>query len=197
MFKEMIRQIKPGLLILLSFAILTGVIYPTIVTGVAQLIFPWKANGSIVEKNGKPIGSFLIGQSFTDPRYFYSRPSATSPFPYNGEASSGSNMGPSNRDFLATIKERVLDFQKIDSTNTLIPVDLVTASGSGLDPDISPYAAFYQIPRIAKLRNIPEDQVRQLIERLIQKRQLSVFGEPRVNILQLNLALDDLRAHNV
>jgi K+-transporting ATPase ATPase C chain len=197
MFKEMIRQIKPGLLILLFFTILTGIIYPTVVTGVAQLIFPWQANGSIVEKNGKPIGSLLIGQSFADPNYFYSRPSATSPFPYNGEASSGSNMGPSNPDFLATVKERVSNFQKIDSGSTLIPVDLVTASGSGLDPDISPYAAFYQVSRIAKLRNIPEDEIKQLIEGLIQRRQLSVFGEPRVNVLQLNLALDELRAKHV
>src|SRR3989344_3533688 len=168
MLKEMVRQIKPGLLILIFFTILTGVIYPILVTGIAQLVFPWKANGSIVEKNGHSIGSFLIGQSFTDPRYFYSRPSATSPFPYNGEASSGSNMGPSNPNFIATVKERVSNFQKIDISNHLIPVDLVTASGSGLDPDISPYAAFYQAPRIAKLRNVPEDEIKQLIERLIQ-----------------------------
>jgi K+-transporting ATPase ATPase C chain len=193
MLKEILRQIKPGLFILIFFTILTGIVYPVLVTGIAQLVFPWKANGSLVKKNGNFIGSFLIGQSFSDPRYFYSRPSATSPFPYNGEASSGSNMGPSNPDFIATVKERVLNFHRIDTSNHLIPVDLATASGSGLDPDISPYAAFYQIPRIAKLRNMPESEIKQLIERLIQKRQFSIFGESRVNVLQLNLALDELK----
>jgi K+-transporting ATPase ATPase C chain len=192
MFIEILRQIKTSFIILLFFTLLTGIIYPLIVTGVAQLIFPWKANGSIIENNGKSIGSLLIGQSFADPRYFYSRPSATLPFPYNGGASLGSNMGPSNPLFIALVKERALNFQTIDSSNLLVPVDLVTASGSGLDPDISPYAAFYQIQRIAKLRNIPEIEIKQVVEQLIQGRQWGIFGEPRVNVLQLNLALDAL-----
>ncbi len=197
MFKEILYQIKPSLIILFFFTVLTGIIYPLAITGFAQLIFPRQANGSIVEKNGKPIGSLLIGQSFTDPRYFLSRPSATSPFPYNGESSSGSNMGPSNPDFLKTVKERASYLQKINPNQHLVPVDLVTTSGSGLDPDISPLAAFYQVSRIASLRNLPEDKIKKLIEGLIQKRLLGILGEPKVNVLQLNLALDNLETQNV
>jgi K+-transporting ATPase ATPase C chain len=197
MFKEAIYQIKNALLLLLFFTILTGLIYPSLVTGIGQLFFPWQSNGSLIKQNGKAIGSVLIGQSFTDPNYFYSRPSATTPFPYNGEASSGSNMGPSNPTFLAAIKERVTHFKKMNSNNALIPVDLVTSSASGLDPEMSPLAALYQVPRIATLRHLPEKDIQQLIQHLTQKRTLGFLGEPRINVLELNLALDNLRINNV
>ncbi len=190
MFKEIIRQIKPAVIILFLFTLITGLLYPMLVTGIAQVIFPWEANGSLLAKNGNVVGSLLIGQAFSDPHYFYSRPSATSPVPYNGESSSGSNLGPSNPTLLAAIKERASHFQKTDSP---IPVDLVTASGSGLDPDISPAAAFYQVARIAKLRKLPESEINQLVERFTQKRQFALLGEPRINVLELNLALDELR----
>jgi len=194
MIKKIMREIKPALITVILFTILTGLIYPGLVTVVVQLIFPWKANGSILKKNGTPIGSLLIGQSFTEDNYFYSRPSATSPFPYNGESSGGSNMGPSNPEFLKTIQNRVNQLQKKSLTNNnSVPVDLVTASGSGLDPDISPFAAYYQIPRIAKLRHLSEKEIKNLIDKLIQVRQFGFLGEPRVNVLKLNLALDELR----
>ena len=184
--------LKTAVLLIAVMTILTGLIYPAIVTGIAQLLFPWQANGSLIEKNGKMIGSFLIGQSFINTKYFMSRPSETSPFPYNGESSSGSNSGPSNPTFLTTVKKRVMELQKNNPTYTSVPVDLVTASSSGLDPDISPLAAFYQAPRIAKLRNLSEEKVRELIKQHIEPRSLAVLGEPRVNVLLLNLALDDL-----
>ncbi|TAK73092.1 MAG: potassium-transporting ATPase subunit KdpC [Gammaproteobacteria bacterium] len=184
----MIKQIKTAFILLLLLTILTGIIYPLMVTGVAQLLFPWKANGSLIERDGKVIGSVLIGQSFTDPAYFWGRPSATIPFPYNAAASSGSNMGPSNPDFLSTIKLRVAAFQKWDSQH-FVPVDLVTASGSGLDSEISPEAAFYQVPRIAKLRHLSEAEVRVLVQSVLKERSFYFLGEPRVNVLQLNLAL--------
>lgn len=197
MFRDVSREVKPALVIIIFFTIFTGLIYPSLMTMIAQLVFPWKANGSIIEKNGKPIGSLLIGQSFTEDNYFYGRPSATSPFSYNGESSSGSNMGPLNPDFLQTIKERVNQLQKISLTNNLVPVDLVTTSGSGLDPDISPLAAYYQVPRVAKFRNLKEEEVKNLINKLIQRRQFGIFGEPRINVLQLNIALDKLESKNV
>lgn len=193
MLREVAKEIKPALVTLIFFTVLTGLIYPGLMTGIAQLIFPWKANGSIIEKEGNPIGSVLIGQSFTEDKYFYSRPSATSPFPYNGEASSGSNMGPTNPDFLKSIKDRVTQLEKKSLTNSLVPVDLITASGSGLDPEISPFAAYYQIPRVAKIRHMSKQRIKNLVDKFIQKRQLGIFGEPRVNVLQLNLALDELR----
>ncbi len=192
MIKAIFHEIKPALVTLVIFSFLTGLIYPGLVTCVAQLFFPWKANGSIIEKNGNQVGSLLIGQSFIEDNYFYSRPSATSPFPYNGESSSGSNMGPSNPDFLKAIKERTNQLQKTSLSHDLVPVDLVTASGSGLDPDISPLAAYYQVPRITKLRHLSEIEIKNLINKLTQERQLMIFGEPRVNVLQLNLGLDEL-----
>jgi K+-transporting ATPase ATPase C chain len=192
MWREAFDQIKTGLILLVLFTILTGLIYPAVITVFAQLFFPKQANGSFIEQNGKTIGSLLIGQSFTAENYFWGRPSATSPYPYNAESSSGSNMGPSNLNFLATVKERVNQFHTTDShNNQLIPVDLVTASGSGLDPEISPLAAFYQVPRIAKAHHISEEKIQALIQNSIQNRTLGILGEPRVNILQLNIALDN------
>jgi len=194
---EYYRQIKIALRLLIVISILTGLIYPFLVTSLAQVLFPWQANGSILKVNDKPIGSTLIGQSFTNPKYFSSRPSATTPFPYNATSSSGSNLGPTNPDFLSTVKNRVIDLQKTNLQNkdAKIPVDLVTASGSGLDPEISPRAAFYQVPRIAKARKMKEEQVRALIQQNISPRTFGILGEPRVNVLKLNLALDNLKIH--
>ena len=194
MFKEMVSQLKTAFILLILLTIITGLLYPLAVTALAQLFFPWEANGSIIESDGKKIGSLLIGQDFSSPMYFWSRPSATAPFPYNGEASSGSNSGPSNPDFLALVQERVSYLKNSDPNNQqLIPVDLVTASGSGLDPEISPFAAFYQVSRIANARSIPEKQIHALVESQIQKRTFDLFGEPRINVLQLNIALDGLK----
>jgi K+-transporting ATPase ATPase C chain len=198
MFKIAIHQLKIAFILLVLLTVLTGLLYPLMMTGIAQLLFPKQANGSFIEKNGKVVGSLLIGQSFTDPSYFWSRPSATSPFPYNGESSSGSNMGPSNPDFLTTVKDRIASLRQSDSQkNHLIPVDLVTASGSGLDPEISPLAAFYQVPRIAKMRHISEKDLQLFIQNFIQQRTFGILGEPRINVLQLNLALDDLKGGTV
>ena len=169
-------------------------LYPVIITGIAQLVFPWKANGSLMIGDNKLIGSLLIGQTFSDSRYFWSRPSATSPFPYNAASSSGSNLGPTNPVFLETVKKRTVLFKKSSDSNQDIPVDLVTASGSGLDPDISPEAAYYQAPRIAKARGISQQRVQSIIRNSIQKRTLGILGEPRVNVLIMNLALDRLSA---
>ncbi len=190
MLANIIKQIRTAVILLILFSILTGLIYPLVVTGLAQLLFPWQANGSIIQQNGKVVGSALIGQAFTDPKYFWSRPSATTPFSYNAENSSGSNLGPSNPDFLSAVRERVANLHKADPQNqNLIPVDLVTASGSGLDPEISPVAAFYQAHRIAVARGLPEKDIHELIEGLIKKRTFRILGEPRVNVLELNLAL--------
>ena len=195
MAKDALRQIKIGLILLVLFTIFTGLIYPFVITGIAQLFFPWQANGSLIERDGKIIGSVLIGQSFDSPNYFWSRPSATSPYPYNAAASSGSNMGPSNPTFLATVKDRVNHAQQYNLKNSgLVPVDLVTASGSGLDPEISPLAAFYQVTRIAQARQISENEIEKLINALIKNRALGILGEPRVNVLELNVALDNLRS---
>ena len=194
MFKEVLGQIKTAFILLALMTLITGLLYPLVVTALAALFFPWQANGSLIEQNGKPIGSLLIGQNFTSANYFWGRPSATTPFPYNGKASSGSNSGPSNLVFLETVKERVGHLKQIESQNSLsIPVDLVTASGSGLDPDISPLAAFYQASRIAAARNIPKTEIQALIQRQIKNRTYGLLGEPRVNVLQLNLALDNLK----
>lgn len=194
MMNDAIKQLKTALILLVVLTCITGLLYPLVITGFAQIFFPWQANGSILRQHGKPVGSVLIGQSFLNPGYFWGRPSATAPFPYNAEASSGSNSGPSNPDFIAAVKERV---SRLKETSTqpiaLIPVDLVTASGSGLDPEISPAAALYQVPRIAKYRQIDEQVVRQLISIQLKKRQFSLLGEPRINVLQLNLALSNLR----
>lgn len=197
MFKEVIAQMKTALILLIVLTVLTGLLYPLAVTGLAQLFFPQKANGSLIVQNNQVIGSRLIGQSFTSQAYFWGRPSATSPYPYNGEASSGSNSGPTNPSFLATVKNRITQLKQASpQKNNVIPVDLVTASGSGLDPDISPQAAFYQVARIAKERNLNEKEVHTLIEQHIQNRTLGLLGEPRINVLELNLALDHLRTNH-
>jgi K+-transporting ATPase ATPase C chain len=195
MLTEAFNQVKIGLILLVLFTVFTGLIYPAIVTGVAQLFFPWQANGSLVERDNKIIGSALIGQSFDSPNYFSSRPSATAPYPYHAAASSGSNMGPSNPAFLETVKDRINHIKQFNpKNNRLIPVDLVTASGSGLDPEISPLSAFYQVPRIAETSHIPEREIEILINGLIKNRTLGILGEPRVNVLALNIALDNLRS---
>lgn len=193
MLSGMVKEIKTALLLLVLFSILTGLIYPLAVTIMSQLIFPWRTHGSLIEINGKKVGSALIGQSFTDAKYFWGRPSATTPFPYNAESSNGSNLGPSNPDLLSAVKTRIDTLLKIDSDNkNVIPIDLVTASGSGLDPEISPAAAFYQVSRIAKSRGIAENEIQNLIKQLIKNRDLGILGEPRVKVLELNLALDNL-----
>jgi K+-transporting ATPase ATPase C chain len=187
-------QIRPALMALLVFTVLTGLLYPLVVTGIAQLAFPHQANGSLIVVNGKTVGSTLIGQQFTDPKYFWGRLSATGPYPYNAASSSGSNLGPSNPALLDEVKARIAALKATDPGNTQpIPVDLVTSSGSGLDPDISVAAALYQLPRVARLRGLNESAVRALVDQYTQGRTLGFLGEPRVNVLQLNLALDALK----
>jgi potassium-transporting ATPase KdpC subunit len=186
-------QLRPAIVVLLLLTLVTGVAYPLLVTGIAQIVFPWQANGSLIPRGGQPVGSALIGQPFDDPKYFWGRLSATAPFAYNAAASTGSNYGPLNPAFRAAAKARIDALRAADPGNkALIPVDLVTASGSGLDPHISPAAALYQVSRVAKARRLDEARVRQLVESKIEGRQLGVLGEPRVNVLVLNLALDAL-----
>jgi len=187
-------QVRPALMALLTLTILTGVLYPLAVTGVAQIVFPHQANGSLIVRDGKTLGSSLIGQPFDAPQYFWSRPSATSPFPYNAAASSGSNLGPTNQALIKAVQARIDALKKADPDNTLpTPVDLVTASGSGLDPHISPAAAEYQVRRVARSRGVDEAMVRRLVADHTERRQWGILGEPRVNVLLLNLALDDLK----
>jgi potassium-transporting ATPase KdpC subunit len=186
--------IRPAIVLFLIMTVLTGIVYPLVVTGIADLLFRDQAAGSLVMRDGHPVGSRLIGQSFSDPRYFWSRPSATSPQPYNATASSGSNQGPLNPALTDAIKTRIDALKAADPTNTRpIPVDLVTASGSGLDPDISVAAAQYQAARIARVRGLPPAKVLALISSHTQGRWLGFIGEPRVNVLELNLALDALK----
>ena len=188
----MIRsQLRPTLVLFALLSVLLGLIYPLVVTGIGQAIFPYQANGSVMQVNGQATGSALIGQPFDDPKYFWGRLSATSPFPYNSAASSGSNYGPMNPAYLQAVQARIDALKAADPGNTApIPVDLVTASGSGLDPQISVAAALYQAPRVARIRHMGEDAVRQLVAQYTEDRQFGFLGEPRVNVLKLNLALD-------
>ena len=188
------KIIRPALVSLIVFTILTGIIYPLAVTGLAQLIFPDQANGSIMVKNGKPVGSALIGQPFDDPKYFWGRLSATAPFPYNSAASSGSNLAQTNPALLDNAKARMAALKAADpQAPAAVPVDLATASGSGLDPHISPAAAEYQMQRVARNRGIDEAAVSALVAAHTEGRQFGILGEPVVNVLRVNLALDELR----
>ena len=196
----MLREIRPAILILLLLTAITGLAYPLAMTAIAGAIFPAQAHGSLIEKDGKVVGSALIGQEFKDDKYFHGRPSATVapdpsdstktvPAPYNAANSGGSNLGPTSKALADRLKEDV-DKLRGENPNAAVPVDLVTTSASGLDPDISPEAAQFQVPRVAKARNVPEDQVKQLVASNTQGRMLGLIGEPRVNVLALNLALD-------
>ncbi len=185
------KLLRQSIVMLLLMTVITGIAYPLLATGLAQVMFPGQANGSLIEKNGKPVGSALIGQSFTDARYFWGRPSATSPNPNNSASSSGSNTGPSNPALIDTIKQRIDALHAVDPGNTApVPVDLITASGSGLDPEISPAAAQYQVSRVAQARKLSVSQVQALVAEYTSGRTLGILGEPRVNVLKLNLALD-------
>jgi potassium-transporting ATPase KdpC subunit len=190
----MFSALRAALVSLLSLTLISGVIYPLTVTVIAQIAFPNQANGSLAVAKGQVIGSTLIGQPFDDPKYFWGRPSATVPYPYNAAASSGSNLGPTNPTLIALVQARVQALHDADPGNLAsIPIDLVTTSGSGLDPDISVAAADYQVARVARLRGLDPARVRSLVEQSVQDRQFGVLGEPRVNVLAVNLALDALR----
>ena len=187
------RQLRPAVMSLVLFTLLTGIVYPVLVTGVAQVLFPAQASGSLIVRGDRAVGSRLIGQPFDDPKYFWSRLSATAPAPYNGGASSGSNLGPLNDALLDAVRARVDALEAADPGNTLpIPVDLVTASGSGLDPHISPEAAHYQVARVARVRKLSEAAVAELVARHTRGRQLGFLGDPVVDVLPLNLELDEL-----
>lgn len=194
MLSEIVREFRPAAVLFVLLTVVTGVVYPLAVTGVAAVLFPGPANGNLIVQDGKAVGSRLVGQPFTDPKYFWSRLSATGPMAYNARASSGSNLGPLNSSLETFVKDRVAALKTADPTQTAQPpVDLVTASGSGLDPHISPAAALYQAGRVAKVRNLPVERVEELIRSNIEPRTLGVLGEPRVNVLLLNLALEKLQ----
>lgn len=198
--RALLRQVRPAILLTLLLTLIAGIIYPLAVTGAAQALFPSQANGSLIYVNGKPIGSKLIGQYWTQPQYFHGRPSATlnlqgTPAPYQANNSGGSNLGPTNKVLIQTVQQRIAALKAENPdvpAGTPIPVDLVTASASGLDPDISVAAAYYQIPRVAKARGLSQATVQALVDQHISGRFLGLFGEPRVNVLKLNLALDAL-----
>ncbi len=191
----MLRMFRPALVLFLGLSLLTGLAYPLLVGVVAHGLFAWQAEGSVLMLRGRPVGSVLIGQSFSAPEYFWGRPSATSPRPYDALASGGSNLGPTNPAELAAVRARVAALRAADpaEADQPVPVDLVTASGSGLDPDISLAAAHYEVARVARARGMRPLQLRQLLGRLAHRPWLGLFGEPRVNVLELNLALDGLR----
>jgi K+-transporting ATPase ATPase C chain len=185
------NEILPSLRMLVVLSVLTGIVYPLVMTGIAQVAFPHAANGSLIVVDGRTLGSELIGQPFDDPKYFWSRPSATSPQPYNGASSSGSNQGPTNPALADAVKDRIKALRDADPDNKLpVPVDLVTASGSGLDPDISVAAAQYQLARVARARGLEVEKVQSLVDAHTEGRTFGILGEPRVNVLELNLALD-------
>jgi len=198
----MLREIRPAIVVLVALTLITGLVYPLAMTGIAKVIFPYQAEGSLIESGGKVVGSALIGQDFSSDKYFHGRPSATTatdpndptktvPAPYNAANSGGSNLGPSNKALIDRVQGD-MDKLKQENPSAPVPADLVTTSASGLDPHISPEAALFQVPRIAKARNLPEDRVRQLVADHTEGRLLGLLGEPRVNVLLLNLALDHL-----
>jgi potassium-transporting ATPase KdpC subunit len=199
----MLRELRPAIVLVIILTVITGLIYPLVMTGIAGVVFPTQAQGSLVEVDGKVVGSTLIGQEFTSDKYFHGRPSATTApdpndssktvaAPYNAANSGGSNLGPTNKALIDRVKADV-DKLKQENPSAPVPIDLVTTTGSGLDPDITPEAALFQVPRVAKARNIPEDRLRQLVNDRVQGRLLGLFGEPRVNVLALNMALDGLK----
>jgi potassium-transporting ATPase KdpC subunit len=198
------RHIRPAIVMIIAMTVITGLVYPLMMTGIAQAVFPYQANGSLIEKDGKLIGSALIGQSFTSDKYFHGRTSATTatdpndatktvPSPYNAANSAGSNLGPTSKALIDRVKD---DAAKLaaENPNTPVPIDLLTTSASGLDPDITPAAALFQVPRVAKARGLPDDKVRQLVEDHITGRLIGIIGEPHVKVLQLNLALDTMKS---
>lgn len=190
-----LAAVRTAIFTLVIFTVITGLLYPLLVTGIAQVVFPDKANGSLVKREGKTLGSELLGQPFSDPKYFWGRLSATGPFAYNAGASSGSNYGPLNPALLEMVRKRVQDLKAADPQNSQpIPADLVTASGSGLDPHVSIAAARYQISRVAHARGMSEVKIRSLVEQYTEGRQLGFLGEPRVNVLKLNIALNEMKS---